>query len=324
MIPPEALGSWIYVVALLASGGVLCFVQGVRLRLAHAQIGDRFDLHVAPALGVRRPQAAEGSFSRRTFATLFAPLAPLVRWLATATEGFLPARQVERIRANLALAGMPYSRQLGQFLAAKAALSMALASLAALWQARQGAPFALAALSTILGAALGFYLPGIWLGRRMARRRREVFRALADALDLLSISVSAGLGFDGAMLEVVQRWQNALTEEFGAVLRDLKLGKSRRDALRDLSRRTGVEEITSFVAAVIQADELGTPLRDVLHIQAEQMRQRRRHRAEETARKAVIKMLIPMVFFIFPALFVVLIGPAVPSMQAFTNLARSR
>jgi len=237
---------------------------------------------------------------------------PLVAALADATQGLMPARQVERIRVNLALAGMPYSRHLSQFLAAKAALAVGLALAIGLYATRGAGPSGGTVLGALAAGALGFYLPGIWLGRRIARRRQLLVKALPDALDLLSISVSGGLGFDGAMQEVVQRWSNPLTEEFGAVLRDLKLGTSRRDALRDMGRRTGVEEITAFVVAVIQADELGTPMRDVLHIQAEQMRMRRRHKAEESARKAVIKMLVPMVFFIFPSLFIVLIGPAVP------------
>ena len=106
----------------------------------------------------------------------------------------------------------------------------------------------------------------------------------------------------------------SVSAELRQVLRDLKLGKSRRDALRDLAQRTAVEDVNNFVAAIIQAEELGTPIKDVLQVQAEQMRQRRRHRAEERARKAVVKMLIPMVFFIFPALFIVIIGPAVPQL----------
>lgn len=309
--PEETLGIWTHLAGLIAAGGVLLFAIGLRLRLAHAGISGRFDLHVAPARGFIRPRASAASAPRRLL-SLFSPLLPLVFSLADATQGLLPKRQIDRIRANLALAGMPYSRQLSQFLAAKAALALALALAIGLSQARIGAPAPRTMVGALMAGVVGFYLPGIWLGRRIARRRQLIVKALPDALDLLSISVSAGLGFDGAMQEVVQRWRNPLTEEFGAVLRDLKLGTSRRDALRDLARRTGVEEIISFVAAVVQADELGTPMKDVLHIQAEQMRQRRRHKAEESARKAVIKMLVPMVMFIFPSLFIVLIGPAVP------------
>jgi tight adherence protein C len=289
---------------LMAASAVACVALGLRLRLARATVDARLDTFVAGSLGAPRGQPDGPSFSRRA-------LLPLVAWLARVVNGLLPDRQIERIRADLTMAGLPYSRHLAQFLAAKAALAIGGAVLASLLLA--GAPLPRVLVGAGAAGVLGFYLPGLWLRQRIASRRRQVLKALPDALDLLSVSVSAGLGFDGAMLEVVQRWDNPLTEEFAAVLRDMKLGTSRRDALRDFARRTGVEEVRSFVAAVMQADELGASIKDALRIQADQIRLRRRHRAEERARKATIKMLIPMVLFIFPALFIVILGPAVPS-----------
>jgi tight adherence protein C len=302
--------------ALLAAGGVFCLAIGLRFQIARARVGARLDAVVGPSFGILDGGVYRASLRRRTLQPLLAPLGPLVAWLAHVVSGILPEKQIERIRGNLTIAGLPYSRQLAQFLAAKAGLAIGLALVAGLYQSRAGAPAVTVLLFAVLGGVVGFYLPGIWLGQRMRRRREAVVKALPDALDLLTISVGAGLGFDGAMLEVIQRWQNPLTDEFAAVLRDLKLGKSRRDALRDFAHRTGVEDVNNFVAAVIQADELGTPMKDVLQIQSEQMRMRRRHRAEERARKAVVKMLIPMVFFIFPALFVVILGPAVPTLTS--------
>jgi tight adherence protein C len=290
---------------------VLSVALGLRWRLTRARAGARLASY-APVLDltVRPPRSGRSILSRA-----LTPLAPLVSWLAALTERLLPDRQVERARANLAVAGLPASRHLAQFLAAKGGLAIAGALAGWLYQAQLGAPVAMSALYALTLGLLGFYLPGIWLGRRMAWRRLQVVKALPDALDLLSISVSAGLGFDAAMLEVVQRWRNPLTEELAAVLRDMRLGTSRREALRAFAARSGVDDVNNFVAAVIQAEELGSPMKDVLRIQADQMRMRRRHRAEEQARKAVIKMLFPMVFFIFPAMFVVIIGPAVPSLQ---------
>lgn len=310
----ETLDASTYLAAVLASLGALLVTLGAWIRIARSQIEDRLEMYVAPTLGIV-PIRGRRSLGGRTLLPLLTTLTPLVSWLAKTTQSLLPERQILRIRANLALAGMPYSRHLAQFLAAKAGLAFGMAALGWLYQWRTGAPLGTLLLTAGMASALGFYLPGIWLGRRMRRRRQLILKALPDALDLLSISVSAGLGFDGAMLEVVQRWQNPLTEEFSAVLRDLKLGKSRRDALREFSQRTGVEEVNNFVAAVIQADELGTPIRDVLKVQAEQVRRQRRQHAEESARKAVIKMLIPMILFIFPALFIVLVGPAIPSLS---------
>jgi Flp pilus assembly protein TadB len=145
------------------------------------------------------------------------------------------------------------------------------------------------------------------------RRRRALLRALPDAIDLMTISLSAGMGFQGALVEAARRTAGPLREELDLVLRDVQLGTSRREALRALAARCGLDELGNFVAAVLQAEELGSPMRDTLQAQAGLLRQHRRHRAEERARRATILMLVPMVAFIFPALVVVLIGPSVPS-----------
>jgi tight adherence protein C len=160
-------------------------------------------------------------------------------------------------------------------------------------------------------AAIGFYLPELWLQSKMKRRQDEVRKALPDALDLLTICVEAGLGFDAAMAKVHEKWDNELSRAFGRVIREIQLGKLRREALRDMADRVGVSEMTSFVAAVIQSEQLGVSMRKVLRIQADQMRVKRRQRAEEEAHKAPIKMLIPMALLIFPTICIVLMTPAV-------------
>ncbi len=183
---------------------------------------------------------------------------------------------------------------------------------------------------------LTFRLPDYWLARRIKQRGKNIVLQLPDALDLLTISVEAGLGFDGAMLEVIQKWDNELAQEFSTVLNEMKLGKSRRDALRGLSSRVKVQELQLFISAIVQADEIGMSISRTLAVQAEQMRQRRRQKAEEMAHKAVIKIIFPMVFFIFPALFIVLLGPAIPkvlgafsvvpweAVSTYANRGRSR
>ena len=159
-------------------------------------------------------------------------------------------------------------------------------------------------------AILGFYLPDLILQSRIDRRQKGIRRAMPDGLDLLTICVEAGLGFDAAMSKLYEKWDNEMGRAFGRVVREIQLGKLRREALRDMADRLGVSEMTSFVAAVIQSEQLGVSMAHVLRIQADQMRIRRRQLAEEEAHKAPIKMLLPMALFIFPALCIVLMTPA--------------
>lgn len=163
----------------------------------------------------------------------------------------------------------------------------------------------------IPAAVVGFYLPELWLRGRINRRQKEILNSMPDALDLLTICVEAGLGFDAAMAKVHDKWDNELSHEFGRVIREIQLGKLRREALRDMADRIGVPEMTSFVAAVIQSEQLGVSMAKVLRIQSDQMRIKRRQRAEEAAQKAPLKMLIPMAFLIFPSICIVLMSPAI-------------
>ena len=157
---------------------------------------------------------------------------------------------------------------------------------------------------------VGYYVPELLLSSRIKRRQEEVLKGLPDALDLLTICVEAGLGFDGAMAKVNEEWENELALEFGRVLREIQLGKLRRDALRDMSERVDIPEMTSFVAAIVQSEQLGVSMAKVLRIQADQMRIKRRQAAEEKAQQAPIKMLFPMGVLIFPSLMIILLGPA--------------
>jgi tight adherence protein C len=170
-------------------------------------------------------------------------------------------------------------------------------------------------LFPIVIAAVGYMVPGIWLSRKIKARRKEIQLALADVIDLLTISVEAGLGFDPAMQRVVEKWQNALTQEFGRMLSEMRIGKSRREAMKEMTKRCNVDDLNVFISSIIQADQLGVSITQVLRVQSQQMRMRRRQRAEEQAHKAPIKMLFPMVFLIFPALYIVILGPAVPQIM---------
>jgi len=165
-------------------------------------------------------------------------------------------------------------------------------------------------LLTLVFGFLGFYFPQLWLGGKISRRQKNVRKSMPDALDLLCICVEAGLGFDAAINKVSEKWDNELALAFARVIKEIQLGKLRREALRDMADRIGLMELTSFVAAVIQSEQLGVSMAKVLRIQSDQMRVKRRQLAEEEAHKAPIKMLIPMGLLIFPSLMIVLLTPA--------------
>jgi tight adherence protein C len=161
------------------------------------------------------------------------------------------------------------------------------------------------------GIAVGYIAPEFWLGRRIKARQKAIVLQLPDALDLLTISVRAGLGFDAALAKVVEKMQGPLVDEYRRALAEVRVGKARRDALRDIVPRTEVPALTNFIGAIIQAEQLGVSISKVLQVQSEQMRIERRQRAEEMAAKAPIKMLFPLVGCIFPSLFIVILGPAI-------------
>ncbi len=171
-------------------------------------------------------------------------------------------------------------------------------------------------IALLLLGVLGYFVPDLWLSSRGTARRDSIQHALPDAIDLLTISVEAGLGFDAALSRVVEKSDNLLTRELGRVIAEMRVGVARRDALRSLVERTGVDDLAVFVTAIIQAEQLGASIANVLRIQASEMRVRRRQRAEVLAHQAPIKMLFPMVFLIFPPILVVVLGPAIPNILA--------
>ena len=174
-----------------------------------------------------------------------------------------------------------------------------------------GTPFIFSLVLTLVGAFFGYTMPEFWLGGRVKKRQKAILLQIPDALDLLTISVRAGLGFDGALAKVVEKLKGPLTEEFRRALAEIRVGKARRDALRDIVPRTEVAPLTNFIGAIIQAEQLGVSISKVLQVQSEQLRIERRQRAEEMAAKAPIKMLFPLVGCIFPSLFIVILGPAI-------------
>ena len=174
-----------------------------------------------------------------------------------------------------------------------------------------GFPFFIGLVMTAVGGFFGYTVPEFWLGGRVKKRQKAILLMIPDALDLLTISVRAGLGFDAALGKVVEKLEGPLSDEFRRALAEVRVGKARRDALRDIVPRTEVPPLTNFIGAIIQAEQLGVSISKVLQVQSEQLRIERRQRAEEQAAKAPIKMLFPLVGCIFPSLFIVILGPAI-------------
>jgi tight adherence protein C len=165
-------------------------------------------------------------------------------------------------------------------------------------------------LSLLIGAILGYYVPVLWLKQKVDARRNEIQKGLPDAMDLLVIAVDAGLGFDAALARVTDKYKNALSEQFAKVLREVSLGRPRLEAMDEMGRSSGVEDLHNFIQAVIQSEQFGTGIGKILRIQADEMRRKRRQRAQEKAAQATLKMMLPMVGCIFPTLWIVLLGPA--------------
>lgn len=236
---------------------------------------------------------------------------PIVRVISSFVVDRTPQKTIESIQRNLVLAGNPNNLDVRDFLGMKGFAALLLGGALFLILIRTGAVLNAILVSAVVGV-VGFYAPDFWLGSKVRARKKEIWKALPDALDLLTICVGAGLGFDAALAKVTEKWDNALSAEFGRVLSEIRMGKARRDALRGLAARTDVPEVATFVSAIVQADQLGVSISGVLQVQSEQMRTRRRQRAEELAHQAPIKMIFPMVLLIFPALYVVILGPAIP------------
>lgn len=257
-------------------------------------------------------QELDRPFSQRVISPFFARLTALGR-------RFTPNDQTARLRRKLDLAGNPPGWDSDRILAFKmlgllvgALLGVVLPLLAGnlLW-------------AIVLGiglAVLGLYLPNIILYQIAYERSEKIRRELPDALDLLVISVESGLGFDAALAQVARNTTGPLAEEFFRVLQEMQLGTGRANAMRALADRTDVDDLRTFVGAMVQADAFGIPVANVLRIQAREMRIRRTQRAEEAAQKVPVKILFPLIFCILPALFIVILGPAVIQiLKAFSS-----
>lgn len=235
---------------------------------------------------------------------------PLFNRVGEFSSKFTPQATLESARRKLEMAGNPMQMDPAFFLALRFIIAILFGGLILSLYVFGGRNIAQGMGLSALFTIIGFIFPDMWLSGRMRGRQKMIFRAMPDALDLLTICVEAGLGFDAAMSRVHEKWENDLGLELGRVIQEIRLGKLRRDALRDMSERLGVPEMTSFVAAVIQSEQLGVSMAKVLRIQSDQMRVRRRQMAEEEAHRAPIKMVFPIALLIFPSIMLILLGPA--------------
>jgi tight adherence protein C len=242
-------------------------------------------------------------------------LRPLAQRFSSRTSKMASTSFTQQTEKRLALAGNPGDLRTADWMGVKAIGAIVGAVLFVVLFVFPGPvkilAFPLNLLMPLLGGYLGYSIPEFWLGGRIKKRQKAILLQIPDALDLLTISVRAGLGFDGALGKVVEKLKGPLTEEFRRALAEIRVGKPRRDALRDIIPRTDVPALTNFIGAIIQAEQLGVSISKVLQVQSEQLRIERRQRAEEMAAKAPIKMLFPLVGCIFPALFIVILGPAI-------------
>ena len=240
-------------------------------------------------------------------------LLPIVRAMGQFAARFTPQATLEGIQHKLDLAGNPANLDPTAFWAIRIVASLLFGGLViALFIVAPGNIRWTWTLGlTVLFLALGYFFPDLWIRSKIRKRQDDIIKAMPDALDLLTICVGAGLGFEAAMAKVNEKWDNEVARGFGRVINEVRLGKLRREALRDMADRMDVPEMTSFVAAVVQSEQLGVSLSNVLGIQSEQMRVRRRQRAEEKAHQAPIKMIIAMALLTFPSICIILMGPAV-------------
>jgi tight adherence protein C len=299
-------GLIITIVVILVIAGVLVFIglknpkaQGDDILLERleefSQTGQQVDLE---KLEMSQP------FAERV-------IYPIARKLGEITVKFTPQNWLNSISKKLELGGNPGKIDPSVFLVLQLVAAVGVGALALMVLTSSGStPPAQIFLLTLVGTGAGFYIPQFYLSRNVTKRQKNVRRAMPDALDLLTICVEAGLGFDAAMAKVVEKWNNQLSMALNRVLQEIQLGKLRREALKSMAENIGISEMTSFVAAVIQSEQLGVSMAKVLRIQADQMRVRRRQLAEEAAHQAPIKMLLPMAFIIFPSLLIILLAPA--------------
>lgn len=281
---------------------VTLMVYGLFHRTATGAMDDRLGglRYTRPAReALPDPDAA---FSQRV-------IRPLFQTLNRRASGILPSAMSDRLEKAMVQAGVKMKP--GQFLLICAFTTGVLPTLMTLYMASMHQSFKMVALTFGVVTAMGVYAPRIMLLGRIKRRQKAIWRSLPDAFDLITASVEAGLGIDAAFTRVIEKVKGPFAEELTRTMREIQMGRSRREAFIDMTERTGVEELRQLINAVIQAESMGISIGGVIRVQTGVIRTKRRQKAEEQAFKAPIKMVFPLVFFIFPAIMIVIGGPAI-------------
>jgi tight adherence protein C len=290
------------IIAALAAGAVLLITVGLAARPGKDAVQARLEQLVVKPTTLEEYELQQPFFERA--------IRPLVKRLAQMGRRSDQGGIIARTDAKLEKAGYPGGLRGADWMGVKLLALIIVTVLGfALGLALGGITGGL--FFALVGGALGYMGPEFWLGRKMRSRAEQMVLQLPDALDLLTISVEAGLGFDAALAKVVEKMNGPLVDEFRQALAEIRMGRTRRDALRDVAKRADAQPINNFIGAIVQAEQLGVPIAKVLQIQSNQLRIERRQRAEEAAAKAPVKMLFPMVGCIFPTIFIVILGPAI-------------
>jgi tight adherence protein C len=295
-------------IAVMAAVAVLLIVFGVAARPSEDAVQARLT-----QLVVQPKSLEEMEMQLPFYERVMRPTVQRLARLGRRQEGGM----VARIDAKLQKAGYPGGLRGADWVGVKLLSLIAFAVIGfLLGLLLTGGTIAMALLFTLVGGAVGYIAPEFWLGKKVAARGLAMTLQLPDALDLLTISVEAGLGFDAALAKVVEKMEGPLVDEFRQALAEVRMGRTRREALRDVAERADAQPISNFIGAIVQAEQLGVPIAKVLQIQSNQLRIERRQRAEEAAAKAPVKMLFPMVGCIFPTIFIVILGPAVVTVMS--------
>lgn len=291
------------ILLIVATGSVALAVTVLVFALA---IGAAQPTGVARSLAVIDQMSTRHEVARQELPFSERILFPVLSATRSIGERLSPTGTAGRLQKNLDFAGNPAGWTVERLLGLKGAALLVGALLGALF----GGLGVLGLLFAALGAAAGFWLPDLLVYNVGTKRQLAIRRSLPDALDMLTVCVEAGLGFDAAMMQVARNVDGPLAGEFARVLQEVQIGKSRKDAFVALAARTNVDQLNTFVSALSQADRLGIPIANVLREQSKEMRLVRRQRAEEQAQKVTVKIIFPVLLCIFPSIFVVILGPA--------------
>jgi len=294
--------------AIVAGVGVLMFFIGLaRTPSTNTAQMVQQRLQVYGAAGSDKPLTLEEVELSRPFSERF--LRPAIERLGNLLSRSTPAKARQDLDNRLELAGRPGNLTPADFGAIRLVAAAVMAAVGLLLGLLMGGlVYTIGGLA--VGAILGYYLPVLWLKQKVDARRAAIQKGLPDAMDLLVIAVDAGLGFDAALARVTDKYKNALSDMFAKVLREVSLGRPRLEAMDEMGRQSGVDDLHNFIQAIIQSEQFGTGIGKILRIQADEMRRKRRQRAQEKAAQATLKMMLPMVGCIFPTLWIVLLGPA--------------